>query len=95
MALHKYTLQEGLNLELGQGGYDYVAPSGDSETISDHTYIAITALTASGGTVTVITSSDTDIWDTTAVNLPVGVTIYGRWDSVIIADGDIAIVYRG
>ena len=42
------------------------------------------------------TSVDTSMWDTlTTVTLPAGLTIYGRWSSVLIASGDTAIVYRG
>ena len=39
--LHKYTVQEGTNVQLGQGGWDIVT----NATIDAHTYVAITVLT--------------------------------------------------
>ena len=91
--LHKYTVQEAQNAALGQAGYDLVAASGSNVTINSDTYVAITAITEA---VVTTVSADTNIWDTlTSLTLPVGVTIYGRWTSVTIADGDTAIIYRG
>ena len=101
MGIHTYSVSEAQNLQLGHGGYDYAAGSGADVTLNSDTYIAITGLTAtaadgSGGTVVTATSVDTGIWDTlTTVTIPQGVTIYGRWSSVVVTDGDIAIVYRG
>tara|TARA_Y100001951_G_scaffold80359_1_gene68328 strand:+ start:304 stop:603 length:300 start_codon:yes stop_codon:yes gene_type:complete len=99
--MDKYSASEALNVQLGQAGYDYVAASGSDVTLNSDTYIAITGLTAtiadgSAGTVVTATSVDTNVWDNlSTVTIPQGVTIYGRWSSVVIADGDIAIVYRG
>jgi hypothetical protein len=92
MGLQAYTLQEGLNIELGQGGYDYVAAGISAVTVSDDTYVAITAIIQAEVT---LTSVDTDIWDTVTITIPIGMTIYGRWSSVEVAAGDRAIVYRG
>ena len=93
MALNKYTVQESNNLKLGQAGYDIVAASGSDVTINSDTYVAITALTES---VVTAVSENTSVWDTlTTITVPIGTTIYGRWTSVTIADGDTAIVYRG
>ena len=97
--IHKYTVQESGNLQLGQAGCDYVV---GAATVNADTYVAITILTGatddgmnSTGTVTA-TSVDTDIWDTlTTVEVPTGITIYGRWSAVTIAADDIALVYRG
>ena len=85
----KYSVQEAQNAALGQSGYDLVT----NATVNAHTYIAITMVTEC---VVTATSVDTSIWDTlTTVTLPAGLTIYGRWSSVLIASGDTAIVYRG
>ena len=55
--------------------------------------MAITALDAA--TVTA-TSVDTTVWGTlTAIEVPAGTTIYGRWSLVTIGGGDTAIAYRG
>ena len=100
---HKYTVQEGTNLQLGQAGSDLVTAATINQTTNPNTnWIAITVLvgdtdagehhTASIST----TSVDTNLWDnlsTTAV--PVGTTIYGRWSLVTAASGDTIIAYRG
>ena len=104
--LHKFTVQEGVNAQLGQGGYDLVAAA----TVNAHTYVAITALVgtttdldstaATGGdyaqgTVSA-TSVDTNSWASlSSLEVPVGTTIYGRWSAVTLAANDTAIVYRG
>jgi N-acetylmuramic acid 6-phosphate (MurNAc-6-P) etherase len=97
--LNKFTVQEGVNAQLGQGGYDIVT----NAAVSAHTYVAITILVGTevisgntaSGTVTA-TSIDTSIWDTiTTTEVPVGCTIYGRWSAVTIGPNDTAIVYRG
>ena len=95
MALHRYTLQEGLNLELAQGGYDYVNAAFGAQSIastSDYDYIAVTGMTEAE---VQFTSADTDIWDEVTIIIPAGTTIYGRWSGVRVSSGDKAIVYRG
>ena len=82
---------ENTGILTGAGGADYVAASGSDVTLNAHTYVAITAFTA---TVATVTSVDTDIWDSGALAIPAGVTVYGRWSAVVIADGDTAYVYR-
>ena len=89
--LHRYSVQEALNIKTGGGGADICAPSGSDLTLSAHSYCAITALTE---TVATVTSSDTDIWDSGAMTIPAGTTVYGNWTQVVIADGDKAVVYR-
>ena len=82
---------ESLGILTGAGGCDYVAAA----TVNAHTYMAITALDTDTTTVSA-TSVDTDIWDTlSTVEIPSGVTIYGRWTTVAVASGDACIVYRG
>ena len=89
--LHRYSVQEALNIKTGGGGADICAPSGSDLTLSAHSYCAITALTECVATVT---SSDTDIWDSGAMTIPIGITVYGNRAQVVIADGDKAVVYR-
>ena len=97
--LNAYTASEGINVQLGQAGWDVVT----NATINADTYIAITMLVGSeviadnsaSGTVAA-TSVDTDLGDNlSALEVPEGCTIYGRWSAVTIGSGDTAIVYRG
>ena len=97
--LNAYTASEGINVQLGQAGWDIVT----NATVNADTYIAITMLVGSevisgntaSGTVTA-TSVDTDLGDSlSALEVPEGCTIYGRWSAVTIGSGDTAIVYRG
>ena len=97
--MDRYNVGEALNVQLGQAGYDLVT----NATVNSHTYVAITILVGTevisgntaSGTVTAV-SVDTGIWDSlSTVEVPVGCTIYGRWNSVTIGANDTAIVYRG
>jgi hypothetical protein len=99
MGLNAYTAQEGIALQLGQGGWDVVT----NATVNSDTYVAITILVGSeviadntaSGTVTA-TSVDTELGDSlSSLEVPEGCTIYGRWSSVTIGANDTAIVYRG
>ena len=90
--LHKYTVQEALNIQVAGGGADIVVASGSDVTLNTYTYCAITALTALDVDVV---STDTDVYDShTTLIVPAGTTIYGSWSSVVIADGDSAYVHR-
>ena len=90
--LHRYSVQEALNIQTGAGGCDLVIASGSDVTLNAHTYCAITALNADCDLD--LTSTDTDIWDShTTLIVPVGTTIYGSWGTVVVADGHSAIVY--
>ena len=97
--LNAYTASEGINVQLGQAGWDIVT----NATVNADTYIAITILVGTeviddntaSGTVTA-TSVDTDLGDSlSSLEVPVGCTIYGRWSAVTIGANDTAIVYRG
>ena len=97
--LNAYTASEGINVQLGQAGWDIVTAA----TVNTHTYIAITILVGSeviddntaSGTIAA-TSVDTDLGDSlSSLEVPEGCTIYGRWSAVTIGSGDTAIVYRG
>ena len=83
--------KENTGILTGAGGADYVAASGSDVTLNAHTYVAITAFTA---TVATVTSVDTDIWDSGALAIPAGVTVYGKWSAGVITDGDTCYVYR-
>jgi len=97
--LNAYTASEGINVQLGQAGWDIVT----NAAISADTYIAITILVGTevisgntaSGTVTA-TSVDINLGDSlSSLEVPVGCTIYGRWSAVTIGANDTAIVYRG
>ena len=97
--LNAYTASEGINVQLGQAGWDIVT----NATINAHTYVAITVLVGTeviadntaSGTVSA-TSVDTDLGDSlSSLEVPEGCTIYGRWSAVTIGANDTAIVYRG
>ena len=97
--LQQYSASEGINVKLGQAGWDIVT----NATINSHTYVAITVLVGTeviadntaSGTVSA-TSVDTDLGDSlSSLEVPEGCTIYGRWSAVTIGSNDTAIVYRG
>jgi len=97
--LQQYSASEGINVGLGQAGWDIVT----NATVNAHTYVAITVLVgteviadnSASGTVTA-TSVDTDLGDSlSSLEVPEGCTIYGRWSAVTIGANDTAIVYRG
>jgi hypothetical protein len=95
--LHRRSVQEGVNILVGAGGYDIVSDA----TVNTHEYVAITILTGSvddgkNSTCAVTaTSTDTDIYDSlSGVAIPVGTTIYGNWSAVTIPADNVAIVYR-
>ena len=69
----------------GQAGFDVVA---SPETVNSHTYVAIFA--NADATVT-FTASEGD--SGTAIALPAGSTLYGRFTSVTCVSGKL-IVYR-
>ena len=98
--LQQYSASEGINVKLGQAGWDIVT----NATVNANTYIAITILVGTevisgntaSGTITAATSVDTNLGDSlSSLEVPVGCTIYGRWSSVQIGANDTAIVYRG
>ena len=95
----RYTVSQAANLKLGQGGWDIVT----NATVNSHPYIAINILVGTeviedntaSGTVTATTASPTLGDSLSSLEVPVGCTIYGRWNSVTIGANDTAIVYRG
>ena len=102
--LHKFTVQEGVNAQLGQAGADIVtAATVNQTTNSGVNWVAITVLVGNTEVedeyhtaVITATSVDTSIWDSPAsLVVPVGITIYGRWSLVTAGTGDTIIAYRG
>ena len=94
--LHKYTVQEARNVQLGQAGYKAVATGAHTGTAVDGVeYVAITSL--HDDTAVTTTSFDSTLYPTiTGLVVPKGITIYGRWSKVTIAGtSGYAIVYKG
>ncbi len=88
--LHKYTVQEGVNLQLGQAGFDVIA--------------AATNGAQTGNWVAIYNSSDSvaNIDATCAVGdnlvdfqLLSGDIIYGNFTSVTCDTSDVIVLYRG
>tara|TARA_R110002020_G_scaffold201400_1_gene404016 strand:- start:152 stop:451 length:300 start_codon:yes stop_codon:yes gene_type:complete len=95
--IHAFTVQEGVNVQLGQGGYIHIDQAGtdNTGTAADGVeYVAITVLEAA--TVTTV-SNDPDVYpDLAAIPVPAGTTIYGRWNKVTVATTNgTALCYRG
>lgn len=92
---HKYSVQEALNIKIGQGGYDIVSAATINQTTNPNTtWVAIQMIV--GSTITTATSTDTGVWDNIAsLEVPVSTTIYGSWSVITIGTGDTAICYRG
>jgi hypothetical protein len=90
--LHKFSVQEAQNAKLGQAGYKFLTSGNTGTAVAGVEYVAIVALSASQIDTT---SFDSDTYpDLENVPLPVGTTIYGRWNKVTLDSGDI-ICYRG
>jgi len=88
------------NAVLGQGGYKYLVADGlGGETtgtaVAGVEYVAVTVLVASAVTTV---ANDTTTWpNLSAITVPAGTTIYGRWNKVTLSvDGSSAqaIVYK-
>ena len=95
--LHAFTVQESVNATAGQGGYKYIDQAGtdNTGTAADGVeYVAVTVLEAA--TITTV-SNNTDLYpNLSAVPVPAGTTIYGRWNKVTAVGTNVtAICYRG
>ena len=103
IGMHKYSVQEGINTQLGQAGADVVTAATINQTTnSGVTWVAITVLTGNTDagehhTAAITTTSvDTSVWDSlSSTAVPVGATIYGRWSIVTAGTGDTILAYRG
>ena len=104
--IRKYTVVEGINVQLGQAGYKYIDQAGTGDTgtaVSGVEYVAVTILegndTAAGvGAAIIATESfDTALFPDTTFNLlATGTTIYGRWNKITITGSNCtAICYKG
>ena len=86
MAKNKLVHDYNKNLQaFGQAGFDAL---GASETVTAHTYIAITALEDSS--ITIVAETGDSL---TTSPIPKGLTIYGRFSSVTCVSGKI-LAYR-
>jgi|TARA_B100001939_G_scaffold330890_1_gene328429 hypothetical protein len=71
-------------MSFGQSGFDYIT----SGTVSDQTFIAITAL--EDASISATASKGDSL---SSVTIPKGLTIYGRFTSVTVSSGKI-LAYR-
>jgi hypothetical protein len=103
--VHGYTVQEGVNLQLGQAGYKYIDAAGTTNTgtaADGVEYVAVTVIEdhkssdVSTANIATVSNYPNDFPDTTFVGVPGGTTLYGRWNKVTISGSNCtAIVYRG
>jgi hypothetical protein len=95
--IHAFTVQEGVNAQLGQGGYKHIDQAGtdNTGTAADGVeYVAITVLEAA--TITTVSNDPATYPDLSTITVPAGTTIYGRWNLVTVATSNAtAICYRG
>jgi hypothetical protein len=101
--IHKYTVQEGVNAEIGQAGFDcYV--NGSEPSNAEGTWVALQCLSNSE-TGLVLVHAECSIGDnlpdngtTGEITLKNGVTIYGPFNKLVsatIGTGESLIAYRG
>ena len=101
--LHKLTVQEGTNAQLGQGGADIVTAATVNQTTNPGVdWVAITVLAgnvdAGEHHTARITATpvDTDLWDSpSSLVVPVGVTIYGIFRSIELDSGTVLSYAKG
>lgn len=102
--IHKYTVQESENIQLGQAGSGHLDGSEAAANIpSGKVIIAITVLEDST-TFTALTQESaeyvgtgTSTYSNSTVNsdiFPAGVTIYGRWTALTVNAGSV-VFYVG
>ena len=108
MAIHKYSVVEASNIQLGQAGSAFHTTTNQYTPPSGLKIIMITMLTDTE--FSELTASDTtQNFGTTAVSpgtggvaltsshtIPAGITIFGRWDSCTLnATADKIVIYFG
>ena len=93
--LHKYTVQEARNVQLGQAGYIGVATGAHTgAAVEGVEYVAITSL--HDNTEVTTTSFDSTLYPTiTSLVVPKGITIYGRWSEIDVSSGGGIVAYIG
>ena len=94
MSLQKLTVQEAQNAALGQAGYKVITTN-TGTVAAGVEYIAVTIVNGADATITT-ESNDTDIYpDITAMEVPSGATVFGRWSKITLGGTAKAICYRG
>ena len=108
MAIHKYSVVEASNIQLGQAGSAFHTTTNQYTPPSGLKIIMITMLTDTE--FSELTASDTEQnFGTSAASpgtngqtltsshtFPAGITIFGRWDSCTLnASGDKILIYFG
>ena len=89
--IHKYTVQEGVNLQLGQAGFDLIAAGATSPETG--TYIAIYNSSAVSATVTATSAIGDNL---SSFVLLSGDIIHGNFTSIDCDTADVVLVcYRG
>ena len=107
--IYSYTVQEGTNAGLGQGGSMFIK-GGTEYTLTDgQVFLSITLLTAST-TFTKLQAVDNKLYigteGTSAVKgppgtdigsetFPQGITLYGRWTAIELGSDMDAVAYLG
>jgi len=96
--IHNYTAQEAENIKIGQSGYKVVATGAHTGAVPDPVVDYYVAVYSYVDATTVTTTSDdtTNYPNLSAVVVPKGTWLYGRWTKVEIGGvGGNAVVYKG
>tara|TARA_R100001594_G_scaffold135753_1_gene177686 strand:- start:140 stop:421 length:282 start_codon:yes stop_codon:yes gene_type:complete len=89
--LHKYTVQEGVNLQLGQAGFDLIAAG--STSAETGTYVAIYNSSTNNATIDATSAVGDSL---SSFVLLSGDIIYGNFTSIDCDTADVVLVcYRG
>ena len=104
--IYSYTVQEGTNAGLGQGGSMLMTGSTEYTAPTGQVFVSITIISNTAAFST-LTAVDPDMYVNTAQattggtiltsseQFTGGITIYGRWSAVTMTSSDIAIAYLG
>jgi uncharacterized protein YcgI (DUF1989 family) len=87
VSLQRLTVQEANNAKLGQGGSVFI----NDDAVHTGPFVAFIAITEA---VLDISDCTTNIDGAADFTIPIGTTIYGRFDSLSIASGSI-LAYKG
>ena len=108
--IYSYTVQEGTNAGLGQGGSMFLkGGTAYGPLANDQVFLSITLLTANT-TFTKLEAVDNKLYigtegtsavkgppgtDISGETFPQGITLYGRWTSITLGSGMDAVAYLG
>ena len=107
--IHSYTVQEGTNAGLGQGGSMFINGAAENTAPSGQVFVSITFLTETNFT-TLVAEDNTLYMGTTGTTsdeqppgdlitsgaaFPAGATIYGRWTTIQVGASDMVVAYLG